>query len=267
MTNDYFYHTEGMFFKHEISENMPPDAYSMHIHNFYELIYFLDGNATHVVEDRKYKLKKGDVILIHPLQYHFVQIDSSSRYERYVILFDPEMHSIESIDLINDSIGVINIKENEIAEDIFRKIDFYHKGCDEEVFSKLLSHLLNELFYNLYVFPNFSSKEGASCSPMIMKALQYINDNINTITDINEVAERIFISESYLFRLFKKELHQTPKKYIREKRLLMAHKMLLSGKKPSYVCEKCGFSDYTAFYRNYTAFFGRSPREDSNQNP
>ena len=90
------------------------------------------------------------------------------------------------------------------------------------------------------------------------------------LSDIGEIANHLFVSESYLFRLFKRELHQTPKKYIREKRLLMAQKMLSEGEKPSRVSECCGFSDYTTFYRNYTAFFGRSPRDirsEENQVP
>lgn len=71
-----------MFFKHEISENLPCGTYSMHTHNAYEPIYFLDGDAAHAIEDRKYKLKKGSLILIRPLRYHFIQIDSLVRYER-----------------------------------------------------------------------------------------------------------------------------------------------------------------------------------------
>lgn len=69
------------------------------------------------------------------------------------------------------------------------------------------------------------------------------------------------MSESYLFRLFKKELHQTPQKYIREKRLMLARKMLSEGERSTAVCTRCGFLDYTTFYRNYLAFFGHSPSE------
>ena len=80
--NDYIYQTDRPLFRYKVSENLPRDTYSMHTHNAYELIYFLDGDATHVIEDRKYKLKPGDLILIRPFQYHFIQIDSTSRYER-----------------------------------------------------------------------------------------------------------------------------------------------------------------------------------------
>lgn len=259
MKNEYIFQTEQVFFKHAISENLPCDTYSMHIHNAYELIYFLEGDATHVIEDRKYKLKKGDLILIRPRQYHFIQIDSLSRYERYNILFDTEKHNVEGVELIPDSVEIISLAGNPVAEDIFRRCDFYHQNYSAETFAKILSHLLSELFYNIHLFPYSFSMESASLSPLISKALQYINEHLCSVVDIEEIAHRLFVSESYLFRLFKKELHQTPKKYIREKRLLMAQKMLSSGEKPTSVCERCGFSDYTTFYRNYTALFGHSP--------
>lgn len=261
MLNDYIYETDRMVFAHKISKNLPCDSYSTHTHNYYELIYFLDGDATHVIEDRKYKLKKGDLILIHPFRYHFIQIDSPADYERYNILFDIEKHGVESALLIPEDVEVISLAGNAIADGIFRKCEFYYENSDKETFEKILSHLLSELFYNVSLFPAPSAEESGTLSPLISKALAYINARLCEIANIAEVADHLFVSESYLFRLFQKELHRTPKKYIMEKRLLMAQKLISSGEKPTAVCEKCGFSDYTTFYRNYNAFFGCSPSE------
>ncbi len=258
MINDYIQTADKLFFKHEISENLPCDVFSMHTHNAYELIYFMDGDATHVIEDRKYKLKKGDLILIRPMQYHFIQIDASARYERYNILFDPGKHGVESAALIPDDLEVIHLQGNEIIESIFQKCDLYHSSSPE-TFEKILPHLLSELFYNIALFPGPQSTDTSSVSPLISKALKYINENLCTIQRIEQVADHLFVSESYFFRLFQKELHQTPKKYILEKRLLMAQKMLESGTKPTLACERCGFGDYTTFYRNYCSFFGNPP--------
>ncbi len=253
--------TDKMFFKHEISDNLPCNAYSMHIHNNYEVIFFLEGNATHVIEDRKYKLKKGDLILIRPFKYHFIQIDAPARYNRYDILFDPKRNMIESVKLIPKDLEVINVSGNKIIEDIFQKCDIYRQNSDWDTFEKILSHLLSELFYNLSLFPQQFSETTATLSPLISKALKYTNDNLCSIAGIDEIAEHLFVSESYLFRLFQKELHQTPKKYIMEKRLLLAQKMIRDGQKPTAVFEQCGFCDYTTFYRNYITFFGHSPSE------
>ena len=261
MMNDYIWTTDKMFFKHEISEDLTCDTYSAHTHNAYELIYFLDGDATHVIEDRKYKLKKGDLILIRPFQHHFIQIDTPARYERYDILFDSKKHGVESVNRIPEDMEVINISGNRILEDIFRKCDLYDQSSDRDTFDKILSHLLSELFYHITLFPRPSTQETTMLSPLISKVLSYISENLCTISGIEEISNHLFVSQTYLFRLFKKELHQTPKKYIMEKRLLLAQKMLSAGEKATNVCEQCGFGDYTTFYRNYTAFFGQLPSE------
>ena len=257
--NDYIFSTDNIFYKHEISDNMPRDTYSAHIHSNYELIYFLDGDATHIIENRKYKLKKYDLILIRPFQYHFIQIDSTSRYERYDLLFDDKRHHIDGLKYIVDDIEIINIRDNSIARDIFERCDFYHQNCSSDMFSDILSHLISELFYAIYMFPHTLQKETAFLSPLISEALRYINENLCSIKDIRRISDHLFISESYLFRLFKKELHQSPKQYISEKRLLLAQKMLSEGQKPTEVSAQCGFLDYTTFYRNYSARFGYSP--------
>jgi AraC-like DNA-binding protein len=259
--NDYIYHTDRLFFKHEISENVAKDTYSMHVHNGYEVLYFLSGNATCVIEDRRYKLRRGDLIFIRPMQYHFIQIDEPETYERYDILFDPLKHGIEGIELMPVDTEVINISGNAILEQLFRKLDFYRQNSDDDVFERILYHLISELFYNISLSCHTMPETKPTLSPLISKALKYTNENLCTVTGISEIANNLFVSESYLFRLFKNELHQTPKKYIREKRLLMAQKMLMEGEKPTRVSERCGFSDYTTFYRNYTAFFGRPPRD------
>ena len=262
MPNDYFFQTDKIFYKHETTPEPQHNSYSMHTHNADELIYFLDGDATHVIENRKYKLKKGDLILIRPLRSHFIQIDSPARYERINILFEPSKHKIESVTLLPEDAEVINISNNSIAKDIFKKCNLYRKSCDDDTFLKIVSNLLSELFYNIYIFKEDFPQSIDTVSPLVSKALQYMNENLCTVSDIGEIANALFVSESYLFRTFKKELHQTPKKYITEKRLLMAQKMIAEGERPVSVSEKCGFGDYTAFYRNYTSFFGHTPSNE-----
>ena len=260
MPKDYSYQGEDLFFKHEISHNLSKDAYSMHSHNTYELLYFVSGDATHVIEDRKYKLKRGDLVLIRPSKYHFIKIDSACDYERYDILFSPKTKNIDCLSLIENLPEIINLEEYPMATEIIKKTDFYFKHFGGEDFEKILTGLLTELFYLLSVTPaTENTDEPTVTSPTLSLALSYINDNITTLSGVDEVARSCFVTESYLFRLFKNELHQTPAKYIASKRLLLAERLILDGEKPTVVYERCGFADYTTFYRNYRAFFGHSP--------
>ena len=260
MQRDSSYKCENMFFKHEISHNLPKDAYSMHSHNMYEILYFVSGDATHVIEDRRYKLKRGDLVLIRPSQYHFIQIDSDCDYERYDILFSTKSSDIGSVPFLESAPEIINLEEYPMATEIIKKTDFYFKHFEGEDFERILTGLLCELFYLLSVTPaTENTDEPTVTSPTLSLALSYINENLITLKSVDEVARSCFVTESYLYRLFKNELHKTPAKYITSKRLLLAERMILDGEKPTGVYEKCGFSDYTTFYRNYRSFFGHSP--------
>lgn len=261
MKNDYIRYAETVFFKHEVSQNPSRNIYSMHTHDAYELLYFVGGDATCVIEDRKYKLQKGDLILIRPLRYHFIRIDNPADYERYDILFDPGKHRIDGVDLLDEVVEVVNLGENTVAKQIFQRMDVYREQCDEAGFACLLSHLISELLYSVHLFSTASEGQGKSVSPLISDALQYINRSLDCVKSIGEIAERLFVSESYLFRRFKQELHQTPKQYIMNKRLLMARQRILLGESPTAVCQTLGFGDYTTFYRNYRSFFGQAPTQ------
>lgn len=260
MSDSYIYENDSFCFRHHTSFNYPKDAHYAHSHNMYELIYFISGDATHVIEDRKYKLKTKDLILIKPTKHHFIQIDSTCDYERYDILFSPHIQGIENVHLLNSLPDVINLDNLPMAKDIMKKMDYYFLHFEDEEFVKIISLLLSELFFLLSIAkPNDTAIES---SPTLSKAIAYINANLTTLSDISEVASHCFVTESYLFRLFKSELHHTPKKYINEKRILLAQRMISEGEKPSAVYEKCGFNDYATFYRNYTSFFGHNPSDE-----
>ena len=98
--------------------------------------------------------------------------------------------------------------------------------------------------------------------------MNYLAENLRALRKAadmtqEEVAGALFISSSYLYRLFRESLHQSPKKYLMDKRLLAAQRKILAGGKPTIVSQECGFREYTTFYRSYCAFFGHSPSMDA----
>ena len=99
-------------------------------------------------------------------------------------------------------------------------------------------------------------------NPMLTKAIAYIRANLFIIRSISEISDSLFITESYLFEIFKKALHISPKKYITAKCLLTAKREPDLGAAPTQIYRKMVFSGYAAFYRSYTAFFGHAPSKE-----
>jgi AraC-like DNA-binding protein len=248
-------------YAHLLRKFSAPDAFSGHSHNAYEFLYIIKGDATYVIEDKRYKLKSGDLIVTRPSKYHFIQIDSQSDYERLTILFDKNQLNIKT-NMLPEDIDVVRIKDGSIISNIFSKMDYYAGAFNKEDFLAIVKLLLQEIIYNLSLVEKKEDSDFSVINPLLSKALAYIGDNLFTIKDIEEVAAAVFVTESYLFRLFKKELFKSPKKYINEKRLLYAQNQLKKGRSPTETAQLCGFEDYTTFYRNYISMFGKRPSDE-----
>ena len=248
----------GLFAKHELTECPKVDLFYSHTHTSYELLYFLRGNATHVIEGRRYKLRPGDIMIIRPFCYHYVSIDTPECYERYDILFDTDTLGINPEEIFMNNADILHAPEDSVFAETLRHLDYYAERLPEKALRELLPSIVKELCFAISTL-KVTENDDSVISPMLTDALKYINSHLSTLSDMREVAEKLFVSESYLYRLFAKELKKTPRAYITEKRLLTAHNLIIKGEKPTEIFAKCGFRDYTAFYRNYKALFGIPP--------
>ncbi len=248
--------TNGIVYISKDYKNVSCDRYSPHTHSMFELLYIIDADATHVIEEKKYKLRIGDLIFIRPFHHHFIQIDSPSSYRRINILFDADEIGFDT-SRISNKLNVINL--NDIPElcGVFEKLERYVTLFSEEDFVRLLKGTLFEM---LCILSRIDPEDHfSSASGPLTNAIKYINKNLFTIKDVEEIASAVFVTESYLFKLFKRELHKGPKKYLNEKRMLAAQKMISEGTKPTDAATLCGFCDYTSFYRGYVKLFGHAP--------
>ena len=252
----------GMIFRHDTHELGPGMLADLHCHNGIELIYVRSGKLAHVVEGRMYILTPGDLAVVHPSKYHYLEQLSSDPYERYIIQFDPQLHSIDT-SFLPKEMEVVRLKDGSVAAELFSKMDYYCDRLDGKLFTTLLERMLEELFVNLQLISGERRQEEGVLSPVLRRALSYINEHLFTITDVEEVAAALYVSSSYLFRLFRTSLHQSPKKYIRDKRLLAAQRKIRRGMNPTAACQACGFKEYATFFRSYKAFFGYPPSQET----
>ena len=80
------------------------------------------------------------------------------------------------------------------------------------------------------------------------------------------IAEAAGISQSSLSHIFKRNLNTSVYKYITDKRMTAAQRLLKSGSTPSAAAFECGYSDYTVFYRAYKKYYGISPEQSGSKN-
>lgn len=249
--------TDYFFYRYSSTTPWPRSA-SSHTHSQFELIYFIRGDAHHVVEDRVYKLSRGDLIIVQPGKYHDIRFDSDREYERVNILFDHEALGLDRAVALSARTEVVSLSDRPETAAIFTKMARYREAFSEEEFVAAATHLLYELFCDLSL-DGQEARRYSTLHPMLSEALSYIGENLFTVGSVRQIADALRVTESYLFRLFREELNTSPKKYVTDKRLLAAQAMLRLGRRPTEIFSECGFVDYTSFFRSYKRFFGVAP--------
>ena len=65
-----------------------PNNHVLHINNYIEIYVYVSGNHNYIVENSVYELKRGDVVIINPLEVHKALPLSKGPYERFYFLVD-----------------------------------------------------------------------------------------------------------------------------------------------------------------------------------
>lgn len=260
---------ELFYFKHLWEEHPDPDAFPMHAHENFEILFFISGDITYWVEGTPYRPRPKDILLFNIAETHKVVVNSDKPYERMVIqmhksLFseiDPEHRLFYPF--VSRNLG----EENLISPSDFN--DSFWEAClagltNENKHQKLqvmcrLLPFLNELGT---AFENSRSRTADHGHRLSSEIVSYINENIRSELTPEKIAGNFFISRSKLYNIFRETTGSGVREYINVKRLLLAKELLSRGEKPVNVYLNCGFNDYTTFFRAYKNKFGISPKED-----
>ncbi|WP_438444059.1 AraC family transcriptional regulator [Gorillibacterium sp. sgz5001074] len=253
---------------------------ALHHHDFYEIYFFLSGNVKYIIESQNYQLQPWDILLISPMELHQPMIVPEKKpYERIVIWLSKEyMDSLRTAqtDLTQcfnvrapghtnllrpdpQSRQYIEPKLQELLEEHYS--DAYGGDIIASSMIPLLLTVLNRLAQRQSQRYELEDRS----SPMIAGVLRYINDNYRSTITLDELAAQFFVSKYHLSREFRRLVGTSVYRYIIQKRLVIAKQMMAGGHHPTSLYEKCGFSDYSNFYRSFKAEYGISPKEFAQQ--
>ena len=100
-----------------------------------------------------------------------------------------------------------------------------------------------------------------SSNAQVDSILSYINQHIEEPLSLEQLSSHFFLSSSYLCRLFKSATGTTINKYITAKRISHAKELLAEGYTVSEASVKCGFNDYSNFFKAFTKATKVSPKK------
>ncbi|MDO4292553.1 MAG: AraC family transcriptional regulator [Eubacteriales bacterium] len=247
----------------------------MHFHDGYEIFFTLTDSVYYYVENQKFCLKKGGLMLINNNELHRSQPPREGMYERYIVSFVPDYISdydnLEGIDLFGPftdrpggKVGSVQLMPEQIREftEHLDRAIYYQEEKTEgwEVLQKL--ELVQILLLCIGYF-NHSLPEPPQEQPIerLRPILQYIKQHPGADLSLERLSEDFYISKSHLIRLFKLSTGLTPNQYIIMIRVMKARKYLVEGIPILKVCELVGYSDESHFIRTFRKIVGVTPKK------
>jgi len=240
----------------------------MHSHDSYEIYLFLDGKADYLVEGNKYRLRKGDIMLMRRGELHINSIRTSAPYKRCYVNFDistllSESGNLSLLDMFDKRpLGEYNHYRAKDFPDNHWQIfmQFICNASSKEERLCYLLPLLNELSKCYSCLTKTAAEKERNTVAEICK---FINSDLARELSLEQLSQKFYISKTHLNRLFKANVGTTVGQYIKLKRLFLAKELMQQGLHPTDVYTKCGFRDYTTFYRAFRQQFGLSPKKAS----
>ncbi len=250
------YIIDGMDFAHKYDERpaLSPD-YEKHYHDFFEILYFVKGDADFTVEDSVYKLHSGDIVFIQPGEHHHVALNRRVSYERYVLKFSESLLPKYMFGRIRSRASFYTATKEMSA--LFRNLDDIYDRYDGDDRKTLFTCRLLELMTMLCLEPE--ANKTAVHDNTITKIINYISENIREPISLPAICDQFHFSQSYISNKFSRHMKVSVISYVRTKKIMAAHREIMQGEKATDAAEHYGFSDYSTFYRAYVKVMGFPP--------
>ncbi len=265
---------DGIYLHHSLTEHPNPEntSFKAHFHDRYELYYFISGSGYMAVEGNRYNLTGGDYFLMMPGETHSMHIDFSVPYERYAVLFKKEIFKNELSDILlhlERDIGNICICHDD---------ETFVKNALQNILESGSTSGRASAICNLAAVldrckrkNDISELSEISANELVRDMIRYINHHISEPWNLDSLAKEFYHDKAYLCRCFKEEMGIGIWNYTLKKRVICSRQNMFLQNSVAAGFASSGFTDYTAYYRQYKALFHMSPSEDlkeyRNQNP
>ncbi len=219
----------------------------------YSRLYYIKSGSSYITVNNT-------PILLSPGKWYLLPADCSFYYacEKRMehIFFHLKLCDLGGADLLRECPFPLSMKGNLEIDSLTKYV-----RSDNIANGLKLRHIIYDVLFSILEKYNIPIKSN-EFSPCVIKAVQYIQQNLSMKLTISEIAEQVFVSPSTLTKNFKKELSLSVNHYIFDAVMSKASQLLLTGNLPILsISEELGFSDQFYFSRRFKEKFGKSPRE------
>lgn len=251
------------------------DVVSLHSHNFYEILYCNSGDLQYLVGNTRYRLQNHDIVIVPPGMSHcplFLK-EMKKPYKRTVIWLNttfyqncmqffamPADNSSKTEDLpyVIRPTGVIKNQLEQLFETLSYECSSQRSGSELYLIGLFLQIFCLLYRDNYYCESNVPQTEK---SGLLDQILHYIELHLSENLSLASISKEFMVSQSAISQLFKKQMDTSFYKVVTQRRLIEAKNLINSGVSLKETAIRCGFSDYSVFYKAFVKEYGISPRD------
>ncbi len=241
----------------------PADGVHRHMHNGYEILYFLDGDAEYIIEGSVYRLLPRTLLLIRPRTFHYLNPLSNSEYKRCVIHFPVERIPPTLLQFAHTSKEIFRIPKGSLVDAYFKSWIYAEEHFSTTDLETMLFSSLGQLLLYLKYLPDEDTVVPMRENRTLERILRYIDEHPGEQITAAMLSAKFYVSTSWIVHSFRRHLGISLMQYVNKKRILYAESRIREGMAPTEVAKECHYDSYVTFYRQYKKYLGRSPQANS----
>ncbi len=238
-----------------------------HSHNFYEILYMLNGSCLQRINDTDLTFSKGEIIFLRPGDIHCFKGQSDDCVMISLSVTKSEILKFSNIYTGLSKLMGISSRYEKIAIDKREKglIDSLvvstNTVSDQEKRNELIKILLSFIIQLLIlkrqiISPVTGNEKKQHALDLLMLQM---SDPENIKEGVDAMIRLTNYSRPHLYRIFKEHYNTTPKQYAKNIQMDYAYQLVSSSKLTfEQIAEKIGYSSLSHFQKAFKEAFGKT---------
>lgn len=228
-------------------------GYMPMFHPHGELLYVTEGTIPINVDGKAHLLQAGEMAVLFPYLTH--SYESSPDASALILLFDPSKTAFDKTLLTMKPMRCYT-EASALQPLVERAVEMLRKNRPKTAMA-YLNAVLGELLELL----ELEIHEGPS-GDVTVQLLSYCAEHFDEEITVSSLAASLYISESYVSKIFSRHLGCSFREYINGLRVNKAKSLLENAQlRIGQVMTRCGFQNQSSFNRIFRQVCGMSPRE------
>ena len=246
---------------------------SIHSHSFFEIMLCKSSDRVeYLVGSKRYRLSAGDIVIVPPGISHcpIFPEDMQYPYEREILWVSTDfMEKVSKLFVTSNHVNVKSAAFLHIKGTEYSYIsEYFYDGINESENEKMgFEESTAALALLILTHVNRALSSGnienfyAEKPTLINLLIEYIEGNLDAPLTLDGVASHFYVSRGTVNKAFRDTMDTSFHRFLTQRRLILAKLLIKEGEPLDSVAEKCGFSDYSVFYKAFRKEYGLSPRE------